>query len=147
MHLCILHLCIYTDWVNSHKSSNAHPDFWIQHELSSAIFLAETRSYLKLTSALYHFKIWLYEELIFWEVFQCKRVMRVYFLSCIVVRLQKPIGLFASATFSGIFPDKTTNVLKSSLLYAIHYNVVINWFWRLDRELQRVFCLTFTQRN
>jgi hypothetical protein len=36
------------------ETSNAHPYFLVEHELSSAIFPAETRSCLKLKSALYH---------------------------------------------------------------------------------------------
>ena len=49
------------------------------NELSFAIFPAETRSCLKLTSALYHSMI-VVEEWICWKIFQCKRVMREKYL-------------------------------------------------------------------
>jgi hypothetical protein len=50
------------------------------NELSFAIFPAETRSCLKLTSALYDSMI-VVEEWISWKIFQCKRVTREKYLS------------------------------------------------------------------
>jgi hypothetical protein len=64
-----------------------------------------------LTSVLYHFMI-VAEKRICWKIFQCKRVMHekyIYSLSCVVVIR---FGL-----------QKRQTVLKSSLLYAIHYNI------------------------
>ncbi len=45
------------------------------NELSFAIFPAEARSCLKLTSALYHSMIVVEEWINCWKIFQCKRVM------------------------------------------------------------------------
>jgi hypothetical protein len=70
------------------------------------------------------------EELIFWAMFQCKRAMRVYFLSCIVAirfGLQKPVRISYVLRFF-LTKRQTLTFLKSSFLHAIHYNVVINWF-------------------
>ncbi len=100
------------------------------NELSFAIFPAETRSCLKLTSALCHSMI-VVEEWICWKIFQCKRVMRekyLYSLSCVVVirfRLQKPVCVSYVLRF---FLTKRQTFSRSSLLYTIQYNVVMNEF-------------------
>jgi hypothetical protein len=81
--------------------------------LSFAIFPAETRSCLKLTSALHHSMI-VVEESICWKIFQCKRVMREKDLfsqlrCCHSLRVTK-VG--SRQLRSAIFPDKTTKGFK-----------------------------------
>jgi hypothetical protein len=81
------------------------------NELSFAIFAAETRSCLKLTSALYLSMI-VVEEWICWKIFQCKHVMREKYLfaqlrCCHSLRVTKAGS--RQIRFA-IFPDKTTNV-------------------------------------
>ncbi len=92
------------------------------NELSFAIFPAETRSCLKLTSALYHYMI-VVEEWICWKIFQCKRVMREKDLfsqlrCCHSLRLTKAGS--RQLRFA-IFPDKTTNVFK--ILFTLYHSV------------------------
>jgi hypothetical protein len=103
------------------------------NELSFAIFPAETRSCLELTSAL-HDSMIVVEEWICWKIFQCKRVMREKYLfsqlrCCHSLRVTKA---GSRQLRSSIFPEKRQTVFKrSSLLYAIHYNVLMNEFWIL----------------
>ena len=83
------------------------------NELSFAIFPAENRSCLKLTSALYHSMI-VVEEWFCWKIFQCKRVMREKYLfsqlrCCNSVRVTKAGS--RQLRFAN-FPDKTTNIFK-----------------------------------
>jgi hypothetical protein len=85
----------------------------ISNELSFAIFPAETRSCLKLASALHHSMI-VVEEWICWKIFQCKRVMWEKYLfsqlrCCHSLRVTKASS--RQLRFA-IFPDKTTNVFK-----------------------------------
>ncbi len=104
------------------------------NELSFAIFPAETRSCLKLTSALYHYMI-VVEEWICWKIFQCKRVMREKYLfsqlRSVVIRfgLQKPVRVSYVLRF---FLTKRQTFSRSSLLYTIQYNVVMNELQRLE---------------
>ena len=99
------------------------------NELSFAIFPAETRSCLKLTSALYHSMI-VVEEWICWKIFQCKRVMREKYLfsqlrCCYSARVTKAGS--RQLRFA-IFLTKRQTFSRSSLLYTIQYNVVMNEF-------------------
>ena len=99
------------------------------NELSFAIFPAETRSCLKLTSALYHSMI-VVEEWICWKIFQCKRVMREKYLfsqlrCCHSLRVTKAGRVSYVLRF---FLTKRQTFSRSSLLYTIQYNVVMNEF-------------------
>ena len=103
---CGLELLFYIRGNNGLSSTSSN-------ELSFAIFPAETRSCLKLTSALYHSMI-VVEEWICWKIFQCKRVMREKYLfsqlrCCHSLRVTKAGS--RQLRFA-IFPDKTTNVFN-----------------------------------
>jgi hypothetical protein len=112
------------------ETSNAHPYFLVEHELSSAIFPAETRSCLKLTSALYHSMIVVGFAGKYFNV-NVRCVRSIYSLSCVVVirfGLQKPVRVSYVLRFFLTWLTKQQTFSRSSLLYTIQYNVVMNEF-------------------
>ena len=84
--------------------------------------VAETRSCLKLTRALYHSMI-VVEEWICWKIFQCKRVMREKYLFS-QLRCCRSLQVTKAGSRQlrfAIFPDQTTNVFK--IWFTLYHSV------------------------